>query len=39
MDLRRDALVGAADVIRIVEELAREHPPEKGYRAGLALSR
>ena len=31
MSLRRDALVGAADFIRAVEELARSRPPESPY--------
>jgi N-carbamoyl-L-amino-acid hydrolase len=31
MSLRRDALVGAADFIRAVEQLARSRPPESPY--------
>jgi beta-ureidopropionase / N-carbamoyl-L-amino-acid hydrolase len=31
MSLRRDALVGAADFIRAVEDLARSRPPESPY--------
>ncbi len=31
MDLRRDALVGAADFIRNVEHLARRQPPDGAY--------
>ena len=31
MHLRRDALVGAADIIRVVETLARERTPEQPY--------
>src|ERR1700723_1526559 len=31
MSLRRDALVGAAEFIRAVEELARSRPPESPY--------
>jgi beta-ureidopropionase / N-carbamoyl-L-amino-acid hydrolase len=31
MDLRRDALVGAADFIRNVEQLAHRQPPEGAY--------